>query len=283
MPEENAPDNATVVYVGSDAQPLQDQIKFGGRPLDLTLASSVALKMRYAESANLKIASGVAAVDDAVNGRVSYDWTDTDLNEEGEYYAWWNVTMPDGDLDAGEFLVIVGEHSPGIRTTTGAIARAARAIIPVTWYALERTNKYGDSLLQDKIEVVKMRVFNSVISVANEATYDVRVINFLAKLAVLEIIPGAVDYWMDQHITVTTTGTSEMVSYPDRIAALWKIYERLVGEIADEKPVIEDILDIPELAKLYQTPVFSEGKEFMTPLPSKFFDYSFPDTTNIPW
>lgn len=277
------PEDRVIVYTGSDEQPLQDQIKIGGRPFNIG-ASTVKFRMREAQGTTLKV-DAAAVVDDATQGRVSYAWNDLDLNTPGEYYGWWHIIITGGEIDTDEFLVIVAEHAPGLRTRTGSIYRTARGILPVTFYALETSDKYGDALLQEKIEVAKMRVFGVQILVENEGNYDVRVVDFVAKVAALEIIPGAVDYWMNQHQTITTQGTQEVVSYPDRIAALWKIYERLTIEVAKEKPIIEEILGtMGELVPAIHTPKWSEGTEvgFMTPLTSRFFEYDdFDDTTGF--
>lgn len=270
--------NTVVVYEGSTGQPVEDQIVINGRAFDLT-GATVKFKMRYAELDDLKVDEDADIVE-ASEGTVKYDWTDPDVDTPGEYFGWWNIEEGGNSFDTEEFLVLIAEHAPGQRTKTGAIARATRSVIPVTWDALQKAEEYGDSLLQDKIEIIKLRVFGSIVTVDDEITYDIRIINFIAKLSAIEIIPGAVDYWMNQHQTVTTQGTQEMVSYTDRIDALWKVYERLVADVASERATIEALLGVTQIMPNTHTPAFSEGKEegFKTPLSSDFFDYSFPDT-----
>jgi hypothetical protein len=57
--------------------------------------------------------------------------------------------------------------------------------------------------------------------------------HYAAKQVVLQVIPAAIDYYKNVHSTVSTSGTSEHVSYPDRIRALERLYETFTREIID--------------------------------------------------
>jgi hypothetical protein len=268
------PDDTVFIYTGSDAQPLQDQIKVGGRPFDLSAATSVTFNLRHSTNSDLKIAEASAVVTDDVAGKVSYNWQDSDIDEPGEYFGWWHVNFAGGDLDTSEFPVIVGQHSPGRRSHNGAIYRASRSILPITWDALERTDKYGDALLQERVEAVKLNLFGEAISVDDESTYDIRIVEFAAKLVAIQVIPAGVDYWGSQQQSFVAQGTQETASYPDRIAALWKIYERLQIQIAQDRPIIDEILDVSTLGRaITDVPDVSGGIEegFLTPVPSDNF------------
>lgn len=268
---------ALVIFTGADGQVLKDTIQEGTRPFDLT-DLSVNFNMRYADNANIKLSKSANIVD-AENGEVEYLWADDDLDEPGEYYAWWTVVLEDDTtVDTDEFLVVVTEHAPGVRTRTGAIYKKARSIIPVTWNALEDYSEYGDELLQGRIEAAKIRIIGHEVPVEDEETYDIRVQEFIAKVAALAIIPAGIDYWMNQKQSATATGTNEVISYPDRIRGLEKIQERLLAEIANDRAEIEELIDNPDLRPSTGVPKFSPGTDngYITPLPSKhFFDYAF--------
>jgi hypothetical protein len=275
--------NTFIIFTGSEGQILTDQIKKDGKPFDLD-TSTVDFYLRHATSDQLKVNGADAEILNAETGQVSYEWTDSDLDEPGEYFGWWVVDNPDTtNIDTDEFFVIITKHSPGQRTETGAIYRKARAKIPTTWTALENLDTYGDALLQEQIEVCKLNVYGTSVAVGDEIDSDIRVQDYIAKLAVLYIIPAGIDYWLDQHQTITAQGNPaiEIASYPDRIKALKEIQEQLLAEIAKEKPLIEDILDVPQVISAIGTPATSDGGDweegFVTPNPNTHFrDYAFP-------
>lgn len=234
--------------------------------------------MRYAQSDTIKV-NQAAVVDNATTGDVSYGWTAGDINTAGEFYAWFRVDPPtDTTFDTPEFLIVVREHAPGQRTRTGVIAYLTRSFLPSTYDALENSDKYGDALIQARIESVKRNLFGATVSVSEEDDYDIRVQHFAAKLAAIDLIPAGVDYWMDQRIMISATGTNETTSYPDRIAALWKVYERLTIQVAQERPEIEILLNTVS-TNIEGVPGVTDGagtgeREFKTPHSKDFFDYS---------
>jgi hypothetical protein len=279
--------DSTFIYTGSTAEPVQDEITVNNRPLDLSDAT-VEFFMREADSEVLKIDGAAATIVEPENGTISYEWEDVDVDTPGEYFAWWRITetATTDPIDTPEFEVIIGQHAPGYRVRTGAIYRRAKGIIPISWSALENSDKYGDARLQERIETVKLRVLGATVLVEDEEIYDIRVQEYLAKLAAIQIIPTAVDYWMDQKVTVSATGTNETVSFPDRIAALWKVYERLLAEVASDQTEIEEILGVEGTRPGIHTPAFSEGTDigFRTPLPGKHYrNYHFSDRHKKPW
>jgi hypothetical protein len=157
--------------------------------------------------------------------------------------------------------------------------------MPVTISNLEQSEDFGDSLVQDAIEENKIEIFNAAVPVANEVTYDIRVQKYIARVTALDLIPAAIDYWMNQRQSFSTTGTSENASYPNRIEALKNLAADLTARVAKDKPLIEEILDIPNVRPSSSVPLYSDGsEEFKTPLGTKHFrDYAFPDTTCGPW
>lgn len=278
-----------IIFTGSHGQLLEDQITIDGRPYDLT-GASVTFRMRNHKQTTLKVdSSGNISNPPGTDGKVQYDWVAADLDTPGEYLGWWKIVPTSGDpIEVGEFFIIVAQHAPGQRTRTGEIARLARSYIPNTWDSLENSPKYGDSLLQDRINATKIRLFGTIVAAEDEEDYNYQVIDFAAKLSVLSIIPAGIDYWMDRRQTVSSTGTNETVSYPDRIDALWKIHERLAIEVAEERAEIEAILGTTGRS-IESTPGYSDGitDGFKTPIASDsddgFFDYAFPETTSKWW
>jgi hypothetical protein len=110
----------------------------------------------------------------------------------------------------------------------GAIAERVQGIIPVTWNAISTDNRgFGDALLQGAIDTAKENVTGVVLPTNLEINYALVVIDYIAKVAVLELIPGAIDFWMDQPIAVGITGTNESKSWESRISALEKLREQL--------------------------------------------------------
>jgi len=113
----------------------------------------------------------------------------------------------------------------------GPIMLAARAQIPATWDALARSSTYGPELLQRTTDVIKFRVFTTTAANADESSfYDPIELDYAGKLVAIQVIPAGADYWSDQLQSETTSGTNESISYPDRIASLWRIHARLLTE-----------------------------------------------------
>lgn len=114
----------------------------------------------------------------------------------------------------------------------GAIAERARALIPTTWDALATDPKgTGEGPLVAAINTAKEDVLGIIPSTAIEDTFPLIVINHIAKVAVLEIIPSAIDFWMSQSLEETTQGPDETITYTDRAEALRKLREDLLKDV----------------------------------------------------
>lgn len=125
----------------------------------------------------------------------------------------------------------------------GAIADRAKAYIPFTWKGLSADSAYGTTMLQGRINRAKYEVLGTGYPVENaEVTLPENQIEHIAKRAVVKVIPAGIEYWMNQPITVATTGTNEVVSYESRIQELRRLFEILTGEIAVEEPTVTPIL-----------------------------------------
>lgn len=270
-------DEPIIIYVNNTGQPLNDQIKIGNRALSIPIGASVYFKMREADSETIKI-NEEATIVDAAKGKVTYAWGPTDLDTPGEYFGWWEIAGPGASVESEEFLIIIAKHAPGFRTTVGPIYKAAKSFMPITWQRLEESNNYGDKQLQNKIEIAKVTLFGSELSVEDEYDLDIRVVDYLAKVSVISVIPAGKDYWASMASSKTTTGTDEDVSYPDRINMLEQLHEQLTKEISMSRDEISGIINLPSVRSTNAVPSVSDGTDagYITPNPhTNFRDYGF--------
>jgi hypothetical protein len=220
-----------------------------------------------------------ASVLNSSSGEVKYIWQSEDLDEPGEYYAWWSIDIGDYTIETSEFLIIIAEHAPGIRTKTGAIYRQAKAFLAATWKRLEESNNYGDFQLQNQINVAKLSLLGYEIPAEDETNLDIRVISYIAKLTVISVIPAGKDYWASMAQSKTVGNPNESVSYPDRIIMLEQLHDQLAKELAADRSIIGDILEIPKVRRSNDIPGTSDGTDegYITPNPNTHFrDYGFP-------
>lgn len=125
----------------------------------------------------------------------------------------------------------------------GAIAERARGILPVTWDALSRdTQRFGDGLLEDKIDLVKEALFGTVIPATDEDDHPLRVIDYAAKMVAYELISPGIDFWMNEVIQESASGTNETHAWIDRAEKLRLLGERLGWEIRRDEPMIFGLL-----------------------------------------
>lgn len=228
---------------GSTLPSVNDTLQVNGVIVDLTTASTVRFQMRRINGAVDVVDSSAVIVAPATAGTVRYDWASGDTAEEGEFLARWKVTFASGKVQQfPEFEVNIDAHAPGVNVVTGEIYNQAKQIMPVTWTALSKDDRYGDNMLMGRINYVKYKLFSTVVSPLSEATvYNPMVIDYIAKESALQIIPTGIDYWMDQRISLQTKGTTETATFPDRINALEKLHEWLLKEVRDLRPEIDGI------------------------------------------
>lgn len=173
----------------------------------------------------------------STGANVAYDWQTTDVATEGEFMGWWTFTLPGSEQhpqDTPEFPILISDHGPGQGTATGAIVDGVQAEMPITFEALRNDVVFGDRLVQRKAELIKFRVLGSTVPVDQEINYHPLLLDYFSKRVALELIKPGIDYWSRQHKTVTTTATSEIASYPDMIASLKALEERLRCACEDE-------------------------------------------------
>jgi hypothetical protein len=219
---------------GSTSPPVEDVIYDNENEVIDLSGASVRFLMRPVDSSQLTV-NAAATITSAALGTVSYQWVAGDTATEGEYRAWWKITTSTSAIiQTPEFRVYVDGVGPGEANPLGEIASQVQQVMPVTWSALSKDSRYGDRMLATRINYVKYKLFSTVVSATMESTaYNPLLLDYVAKEAALQIIPAGIDYWMEQHITSSTNGTSEAVSYPDRIRHLEKLQEWLFKEVAE--------------------------------------------------
>jgi hypothetical protein len=100
---------------------------------------------------------------------------------------------------------------------------------------------------------------------------DRLVVEFVAKNSAVAIIDPAIDYWMEQADSVTTTGTSETTTYPDRIKALENLKESLTKEIAQLEPIVSPLIPVIRTRKGTSAPRMSSiNQPLLSPDPQDF-------------
>lgn len=225
-----------------------------------------------------------ASIVNASAGELKYEWGALDLDTAGEYFSWFSIELAGGDIiQTEEFEIIISEHAPGVRTSVGAIYRQSKAFMPETWRKLEQSNNYGDSLLQNQINIAKLSLLGYELPPEDEVNLDIRVIGYIAKLTVISVIPAAKDFWASMAQSKTAGSPDEIVSYPDRIEMLDQLREQLTKELSEDRGIIGDILQIPKILRNSSIPDTSDGTDegYITPNPHKHFrDYGFPICSN---
>lgn len=152
----------------------------------------------------------------------------------------------------------------------GAIAARTQGILPVTWDGLSRDSRYGDSFLQAIIDLAKESVFGTVSAPVIESTYSLVVVDYVAKVAAIELCTAGIDFWMSEPIGIVATGTSENVQYTDRATQLKELQERLLKET---RKIAGDIADLVGYTRPMRgrIPLSSTmNDEFLTPSPQEF-------------
>lgn len=163
---------------------------------------------------------------------------------------------------------------------SGAIAERARSNLPTTWDRIDANDSSG-TMLQTTIENIKYQLFGTVVDPSLEAsTYTKLVIDYVGKLVAIAVIPAAVDYWLAQPTSITATGTEETETYPDRIAALWKLQEELISQAKIMEPDVFAETNIITRAEMGTPLVSDAGIDLVTSDPSNFGRaFDFPTTT----
>jgi hypothetical protein len=150
----------------------------------------------------------------------------------------------------------------------GQIMLSARAQFPQTWDALARSSIFGSEFLQLATDAVKWRQFGVVVDPLLELTlYNPMGCMILGKQVAVQVIPAGADYWSDQLISETTSGTNESVTYPDRINSLWKIHARLLSELKELQQEFDAIFGRTAVRRMSMPTVSDSDVPMVTPNP----------------
>ena len=164
----------------------------------------------------------------------------------------------------------------------GVIADRAKAIIPITWDALSGDPRVGDDSLQTAIDLAKATTTGNVVEPGQEGNYPLVAVDYMAKLAVIETAQAGVDYWMNQSILISSTGTNENISYTDRAATLAKLRTELLNETRQKQPEISKLIgyyidsghDVPAMSSATTNPFHSTPSPEEFPRPYRQTQYS---------
>ena len=156
-------------------------------------------------------------------------------------------------------------------TVVGVIAERTRGILPATWEMLGQLSTFGDDGLRTAIDTVKERVMGNVIAPAAEGNYPLTVIDYLAKLAALELITPGIDAW-HRHgpIQVGTTGTNEQTTYANPVQALEALRKELLAETRRLWPLVAPLITFRRVTSAARPALNTINDELLTPSPQEF-------------
>lgn len=152
----------------------------------------------------------------------------------------------------------------------GAIADRAKAIIPLTWDAFEKDRRYGESLLRASIDIVKERVFGTVVAPEAESIYPLIVVDYVAKLCVIDLLTPAIDFWLQHPIHVQTKDPSEIESFENRAENLRRLREDLIRETKNLEDIVEPLIGFRRPTNGPRPAINTLNDEFLTPSPQEW-------------
>ena len=152
----------------------------------------------------------------------------------------------------------------------GVIAKRVQGVLPVTWDALTRDSRFGDDSMQQVIDTVKENVFGTVVAPAAESAYPLMAIDYAAKLIALEIIPAGIDFWMNEAMAVSATGTNENHTFTDRAATLRDLRDDLLRETRLMRADVEALLGFRRATTRGVPRMNTIDDELLTPSPQDF-------------
>lgn len=164
----------------------------------------------------------------------------------------------------------------------GRIADHAKSMMPVSWAAMSNDDRIGDASLLAQIDSAEAQIFGDTLSELSidEDALPFLVVDFSAKVAMLELIRTAIDFWMDQKTSATTTGTAETTTYADRIAALKEQRAELLVDLARMEDIVTPLIPALETRRSTGVPLLSTiDDELLTPNPQDLGrPYALPQT-----
>lgn len=232
-------DETITVFQGATSPSLATQITVAGKVFDLT-GYTVRFRMR-AWNGSATVVDAAATIDTPTTGSVHYDWAAGDTANVGGFMGWWHIAASVGskNFDTPEFPIVIDAHSPGVGVVTGAIVAQMSAHLPMGVAGLRKDHRYGDTFLQNAADLIKYRMLAPADfqSATGESSYHPILVDWLAKLACLEIAPAVREFWMVQYQTesVNTGSNVELSTYPDRMKALDETLKNLARQVEADR------------------------------------------------
>lgn len=141
--------------------------------------------------------------------------------------------------------------------------------MPVTWDALSKDKRYGETRLRQTIDYVKYSVLGRTVTPTAEAAQPFIVIDYIAKLACIELCTAGIDFWMNEPVSESATGTNENHTFTDRAAVLERQRNALLAETRRMAPTVAEIVGYQAIVP--RRPLSSTiDDEFLTPSPQEF-------------
>lgn len=249
--------NGPLIYYIGNAGP-QIAMRLSAALGTYELQPGQTVKMRARPAWSSVVGLDVDAEVDLQLDLITYTPVPGDFTTVGPYKVWAHIE--DINQDSTEVDLMVFEHAPGEGTRVGAVWRAARALEPVSWDALRGYPDYGDVELQRAIELAKLRVLGTTVPVEDEASLDIRIVDYIAKKVLVDnVLYAAISFWSNQVVQQSARGNAdEVVTYADRIKAAQdaiKMYredlERQAGEL--------------ETSSAYEAPALLDSGPLLTP------------------
>jgi|ERR1039457_779859 hypothetical protein len=201
------------------------------------------------------------AVSGIAGENVKVELTSADLATEGEYFAWWGFESEGVEYQTPEFPIVVSDHGPGIGVQTGAIVDGVSDHMPITAEALKKSVSFGERRMQKIATLIQLRVLKEAVSPDQEIiSYELPLLDYFSKRVALELCTPGIDYWARQHRTATTQGPTEITSFPDMIASLEKLRNRLVSELEENWRELEFF--VPGIKQRKSVPMPGSSLEF---------------------
>jgi hypothetical protein len=192
---------------------------------------------------------------------VKYEWQEEDRAVEGEFMAWWGFFIGSSEHQTPEFPITISDHGPGTGVKTGAIADGVADHMPTTYEALRSDSSFGERRIQKIATLIQLRVLKSYVQPDEEISiYELPMLDYFSKRVALELCTPGIDYWGRQLRTQTAQNPTEISSFPDMIAALEKLRDRLVVELEENWRELQFF--VPELKERKAVPLPASSFEF---------------------
>jgi hypothetical protein len=155
------------------------------------------------------------------------------------------------------------------------IEKYARDELPETFDALATSPLFGAEGVGRRKNAVMWAVWGKALDTADQEALPPTVKLYSGKLLARSLIGPGIDYWSKQVIS-QSAGTTEQVSYADRVAALKDLDKRLAEDIGNLSvevgPIVPPVSQVPGSAPHVQQAGALETTSGGTPLytPSPF-------------